>query len=158
MIRQARPADCDAVAAMVRDLAGHAGVASGTTPERLILEAFGARPTISILVVEEEDRLIGYLIHQDTFSTWRGQSGVFVVDFYIGPGHRGRGIGQKLIAAAARIGWDRGARFLRLDVEDDNQPARRLYARLGFDDIDLRSMALDEAPMAQLAGRQDTQV
>jgi GNAT superfamily N-acetyltransferase len=152
MIRPARPADCDSVTAMVRDLASHAGVKSGTTPETLMREAFGARPTISILVVEEEGRLIGFLIHQDTFSAWRGQNGLFVADFYIEPDHRGRGIGRKLIAEAARIGWDRGARFLRLDLEDGNEAARRLYARLGFRDIDLRILALDEAPMARLAG------
>jgi ribosomal protein S18 acetylase RimI-like enzyme len=152
MIRPARSADCAAVAAMVRDLASQAGVVSGTTPETLAREAFGSRPTISILVVEEEGRLIGFLIHQDTFSTWRGQNGVFVVDFYIAPGHRGRGIGRELIAELARIGWDRGARFVRLDVEDSNEPARRLYARLGFRDVDLRFLALDEAGMARLAG------
>jgi len=85
VIRPARPADCDAVTAMVHALARHAGVDSGTTPETLMREAFGARPTISILVVEEAGRLIGFLIHQDTFSTWRGRNGLFVVDFMSRP-------------------------------------------------------------------------
>jgi ribosomal protein S18 acetylase RimI-like enzyme len=152
IVRTARPQDCEAVAAMVRDLASLARVVSGTTAEILRREAFGSRPTIAILVAEEEARLIGCLVHQDTFSTWRGANGVFVVDFYVRPQQRGRGIGLALIKEAARLGHHKGARFMRLDVERDNEAALRLYDRLGFRTADHLFKVMDEPAMLSLAG------
>jgi ribosomal protein S18 acetylase RimI-like enzyme len=151
LVREARPADCSAIAAMVRDLAALAHVASGTTAEILHREAFGPRPTIAMLVAEQDGRPVGCLVHQDTFSTWRGANGVFVVDLYVEPACRGTGIGLALLAEAARLGRARGARFMRLDVEPDNAGALRLYDRLGFRAVDHRFLVLDEPEMLSLA-------
>jgi ribosomal protein S18 acetylase RimI-like enzyme len=150
-IRQATVADCDAVAALVQDLARLAGMESGTTGATLAEAAFGPRPTMAILLAEDEWSPVGCLIHQDTFSTWRGANGVFVVDFYVKPGHRGRGIGLALMREAARLGRARGARFMRLDVETDNYDALRLYRRLGFRRLDRLFQVLDEPAMSRLA-------
>jgi ribosomal protein S18 acetylase RimI-like enzyme len=150
-IRDATPDDCDRVAAMVQELARLAGVAAGTTAAILRREAFGERPTIAILVAEEQAGLAGCLIHQDTFSTWRGANGVFVVDFFVREDRRGEGIGHALIAEAARRGHSRGACFMRLDVERHNEAALRLYERLGFHEVDHSFQMLEEEAMHGLA-------
>jgi ribosomal protein S18 acetylase RimI-like enzyme len=152
-VREATAADCEAVAAMVQDLAALAHVASGTTAEILRREAHGERPTLAILVAEEDGRLLGCLVHQNTFSTWRGSNGVFIVDLYVAPDRRGQGVGRQLIAAAARLGLARGARFMRLDVEPDNDGALHLYDRLGFRRVDHLFEVLDEGGMVSLAGQ-----
>jgi len=56
-----------------------------------------------------------------------GVYGLFVV-----PAARGHGVGEVLLAEAARIARAAGATRLRLDVGDHNTPAQRLYHRLGF--------------------------
>jgi ribosomal protein S18 acetylase RimI-like enzyme len=150
-IRPATLADCDAVAGMVQDLARLADVQSGTTGAILAAEAFGPRPTIALLIAEGETGPLGCLVHQDTFSTWRGTNGVFVVDIYVKPGHRGRGIGVALMRAAAQAGRARGARFMRLDVDTDNRDAQRLYRRLGFTRVDHQFQILDEPALSRLA-------
>jgi ribosomal protein S18 acetylase RimI-like enzyme len=150
-IRSAAPEDCDGVAAMVRDLASLAGVVAGTTASILTREAFGERPTIAILVAEDGPGLAGFLIHQDTFSTWRGTNGVFVVDFFVREERRGEGIGHALIAEAARRGRAGGARFMRLDVERHNAAALRLYERLGFREVDHSFQMLEEDGLRRLA-------
>jgi ribosomal protein S18 acetylase RimI-like enzyme len=150
-IRDAAPCDCEGVAAMVQELASLAGVAAGTSAAILRQEAFGERPTIAILVAEDEAGLAGCLIHQDTFSTWRGANGVFVVDFFVREDRRSEGVGRALIAAAARQGRSRGARFMRLDVERHNESALRLYERLGFHEIDHSFQMLEEKGMRALA-------
>jgi ribosomal protein S18 acetylase RimI-like enzyme len=152
LIRPATSADCDSVAAMVQDLAALAHVVSGTTGDRLRQEAFGERPTLAMLVADESSRLVGCLVHQDTFSTWRGANGVFLVDLYVAPSERGRGIGVALLKEAARLGIEKGARFMRLDVEPDNLGALRLYERIGFRTVDHVFKVLDEAAMIALAG------
>jgi ribosomal protein S18 acetylase RimI-like enzyme len=150
-IRSAAPEDCDGVAAMVRDLASLAGVLAGTTAAILAREAFGERPTIAILVAEDGPDLAGFLIHQDTFSTWRGANGVFVVDFFVRAERRGEGIGLALMAEAARRGRAAGARFMRLDVERHNAAALRLYERLGFREVDHSFQMIEEDGLRRLA-------
>jgi ribosomal protein S18 acetylase RimI-like enzyme len=53
-------------------------------------------------------------------------------DLFVDPAARGRGIGQVLLEAAARIGRETGALYLELETGVTNQPAQRLYERLGW--------------------------
>ncbi len=124
VVRAAVPGDCEAVAAMVVALAALHDVASGTTAQGLREAAFGVRPTIEILVATIDGQLVGYLIHQDTYSTWRGVNGLFVVDLYVDPVWRGRRIGEALMSAAARRGLEKDARFMRLDIDATTRRAR----------------------------------
>lgn len=58
----------------------------------------------------------------------------FLIDgLAVAEGWRGRGLGSALIAALAAEAQARGYRSLRLDVADQNDRARALYERLGFD-------------------------
>jgi ribosomal protein S18 acetylase RimI-like enzyme len=48
------------------------------------------------------------------------------------PEARGRNIGQALLRASALPFAARGAQFIKLEVDEDNVGAGRLYVRLGF--------------------------
>ena len=74
-----------------------------------------------------------------------------MVDLFVRPDLRGRGIGLALLREAARQGLERGAQFMRLDVEPDNEAAIRFYRKLGFHTIEHRFEALETAGMARLA-------
>jgi ribosomal protein S18 acetylase RimI-like enzyme len=67
-----------------------------------------------------------------TFSTWRGARGLYIVDLFVTPQARGRNIGQDLLRCQARKFEARGARFIKLEVDQSNTGAQRFYARLGF--------------------------
>ena len=138
---------------MVIELARVFGVKSGTTADFLREGAFGARPTFDILVAESPSGdLAGYLIHQDTLSTWRGANGVFIVDLFVHPDWRHDGVGIKLMQAAARAGVAKGARFMRLDIDESNYAGRRFYERQGFRPLEHdRFLVLDEAAYRALA-------
>jgi N-acetylglutamate synthase len=51
------------------------------------------------------------------------------------PSARGRGVGRAVLAALSAAAGDRNATRLYLQVEHGNGPARRLYARAGFEDL-----------------------
>ena len=54
------------------------------------------------------------------------------------PGHRGRGTGRALLAELVRRARTRGVDAVLLEVRADNDAARRLYDRAGFEVISVR--------------------
>jgi ribosomal protein S18 acetylase RimI-like enzyme len=61
------------------------------------------------------------------------QPDYLVLNLAVEPAHRGHGVGRMLMAHARAYAEARGVRRLRLFVAADNQPARRLYEELGFE-------------------------
>lgn len=56
----------------------------------------------------------------------------FVKDLAVAPAYRGQGVGAALMQHAFALFAARGAQYVDLKVGADEQPARRLYARLGM--------------------------
>ncbi len=56
----------------------------------------------------------------------------------VAPERRGQGIARKLLIAAILMAQASGAVRILLEVEEENLPARAVYARLGFSPIDRR--------------------
>lgn len=129
-IRAMADGEADAVAAMVQGLADHIGVplVTGLTGPKLL----AARDLIEVTVAAEEGRLLGACLALLTFSTWRGERGLYVVDLFVEPAARGRAVGEQLLREAARRGSARGAQFIKLEVDIGNVGAARFYDRLGF--------------------------
>lgn len=49
------------------------------------------------------------------------------------PDFTGKGVGRSMVEEAVRIAAGSGARAVRLDVLDTNEPAKKLYCRCGFE-------------------------
>ncbi|MEJ0026240.1 MAG: GNAT family N-acetyltransferase [Rhizomicrobium sp.] len=77
------------------------------------------------LIVEREGKPVGRLILDRRPDDWR------IVDISLLPQSRGRGLGTALLRAVQREAVSAGAKTVSLSVENAN-PARALYARLGF--------------------------
>jgi len=80
---------------------------------------------------------IGLINCIEGFSTFACQPLVNVHDVAVLPGHRGRGVGRLLLAAAEQVAKARGACKLTLEVLSGNAPARHLYETVGFADYQL---------------------
>lgn len=129
-IRPMQDADAESVASMVHGLAEHIGTAFAPklTGQKLI----AARDLIEVMVAEADNTLIGACLGLMTFSTWRGEKGLYVVDLFVTPEARGRNVGERLLRASAERAAKRGARFIKLEVDETNTGAGRFYERLGF--------------------------
>ena len=55
-----------------------------------------------------------------------------ILSIAIGDGYRGRGLSRELLLTHLGHLAGRGVRAIFLEVEENNQPARRLYERAGF--------------------------
>jgi len=129
-IRPMADADAPAVVAMVQGLARDTatGVIPKLTPQSLVTN----RDLIDVTIAEDQEGMLGACLTLLTYSTWRDARGLYVVDLFIDGRARNRGIGLKLLRAAARRGRAKGARFIKLEVYHTNDGAARFYERLGF--------------------------
>jgi ribosomal protein S18 acetylase RimI-like enzyme len=79
--------------------------------------------------LQEEGRPIGFALAV----LERGAVGFY--DVVVAPASRGRGYGRVLMRALMQWGAEQGARMGYLQVRQENEAARRLYAGLGFEDV-----------------------
>lgn len=84
------------------------------------------------LLAWEDGRPVGVAICLWGFSTFAGRPLLNVHDLAVLPGHRGRGVGRRLLEEVERRARARDCCKITLEVHETNEGARRLYRRLGF--------------------------
>ncbi len=94
-----------------------------------------AHPTSRAWLAFEAGEPVGVCVGFVGFSTFRAMPLLNIHDLAVLPAARGRGIGRALLAAAEAHARASGCCKLTLEVQEDNTPARSLYARFGFRDV-----------------------
>ena len=130
VIREMRDHEAGAVADMVRQLARD--TAAGVVPKLTGDGLLSSRDLIDAVVAVEDHILLGACLGLMTYSTWRGARGLYIVDLFVSGKARGRNIGRRLLREAARRAAEKGARFIKLEVDHGNPGAARFYSRAGF--------------------------
>lgn len=111
-------------------------LANGAPLARDIREALipGLRrhPTTFILMAYDGALPVGIAVCFLGFSTFAARPLLNIHDFCTIASHRGRGVGRQLMAAVEHKARQLGCCKLTLEVQENNQTARRLYAAAGF--------------------------
>lgn len=133
-IRLAEADDADMIhaglVAMARAMDKETRIASTVADIRN--HGFGENPAFEVLLAEIDGAFAGLCLTFPSFSTWRGERGIYVQDLYVDETFRGQGIGERLLQATAKRGKARGAGYLRLSVDVTNTKARAFYERVGI--------------------------
>lgn len=137
-IRPAVPDDSQTIADLIRELAIYEKLAQSAraTAEDFRRNLFGPRPYAEVLLAEVEGRAVGLVLFFHTFSTFRGQPGLYLEDVFVQPEYRGRGIGKSLLGSLAKIARKRGCGRLEWAVLNWNDPAIGFYRSLGAAPLD----------------------
>ncbi len=80
----------------------------------------------------EDGRVVGNI---NVTRAPRGGDVWLIGNVAVHPGYRRQGIGRRLTQAAVELARERGARWVVLDVRDDNAGAQALYNGLGFQQV-----------------------
>lgn len=132
-VRLAAPSDLEAVLALHRDFFAEDGYPFAEEESRRNLARLLAEPGLGrVFVLEEGGKLAGYLVLTFGFSLEFGGRDALVDELYVAPGHRGRGLGTRALAAAEAACCALEIRVLHLVVERHKAGVRELYRRLGF--------------------------
>ena len=87
-------------------------------------------PYLEGFVFEENGEVQGYGMIAKSFSTEFGKPCIWVEDLYLKPEYRGQGIGSKFFEYLEQTYTDC---IFRLEVEEENERAIRVYKKNGFD-------------------------
>jgi GNAT superfamily N-acetyltransferase len=98
-------------------------------------------PTTLIFLAYQQGQPVGIAVCFRGFSTFAAQPLINIHDLNVLPAHRGKGIGQRLIAAVEAKARQTGCCKLSLEVQENNHRARRAYAFAGFTQAHYQSEA-----------------
>lgn len=133
MIRKATSADAEALLALERSVpeAAHWGPAEyAAQPDK------NAPLQRIILIAEEQDRLLGFIVVKLLHLEEKPQAEI--ENLAVSPDARRQGIGSALCAAALEACSDAGANAVELEVRAGNRAAIALYTRFGFEQTGIR--------------------
>ncbi|NYV28137.1 GNAT family N-acetyltransferase [Streptobacillus felis] len=93
-------------------------------------------------IIEEGERVIGYCLVSKTYSQEVGGMVLLVEELFILEEYRNLGIGKKVFNYL----FERYRDFkrIRLEVEFNNERAKKLYNKLGFENLDYLQMVIDK--------------
>jgi ribosomal protein S18 acetylase RimI-like enzyme len=97
-----------------------------------LVASLAVRPQAYSVLAFDGEQPVGLVNCIEGFSTFACRPLVNVHDVAVLVSHRGRGIAELMLAQAELIARERGAVKLTLEVLSGNQPAMRLYERIGF--------------------------
>ena len=91
-------------------------------------------PDVVLLVAESDATVIGYAYAALEGYDWMALRGpaAAIHDIVVDPRHRGRGVGRLLLTETLSCLQSRGAPRVVLSTAERNEPARRLFERMGF--------------------------
>jgi ribosomal protein S18 acetylase RimI-like enzyme len=97
-----------------------------------LVRELAARPQAFSVLAFDGDEVVGLINCIEGFSTFACRPLVNIHDVAVLPGHRGKRIGEKMLALVDEISRERGACKLTLEVLQGNAGAVKLYERVGF--------------------------
>lgn len=109
--------------------------------ERTFQALMDKSPYARAYIIEHQGQIAGYGLLALTYSNEAGGIVVWIDELYIKPEFRGLGIGGKFIRFVKNE--HKNAARLRLELEPQNEGARRLYRREGFVDLGYEQMSLE---------------
>ena len=127
MIRAAEDQDLDRIAELENVL-----FADSQWPWKEFEHELHENPFAILLVDEEEGRVVGYLDY------WILYEQAQVATIGVDPEYQNRGIGSALLSYAEKDAADQGCETFSLEVRVSNAPARHLYEKHGFIQVNIR--------------------
>ena len=94
-------------------------------------------PYLEGYIFEVEDEIVGYGMVAKSFSTEFGKPCIWIEDLYVKQEFRGMGLGSKFLGYIENLYPDA---VLRLEVEEENERAVKVYEKCGFENLPYMEM------------------
>lgn len=127
-IREARPTDVNELAALCTQL-GYPSAAADV--ERRLPALLSNADHVLLLGTNEDDRTVAWL-HAEVRRPLELDPFVQIAGLVVGAGHRGAGVGARLLARAEQWALQQGIRAVHVRSNVTRERAHRFYLRAGY--------------------------
>lgn len=112
--------------------------------EAALDDLFSEGTSQSCFLLCDGEAVCGYALLAEKYSHEAGGLELWVEELYLRPEVRGKGMGSAFFDYLRDYAAAHDVRRLRLEVEEENTGAMRLYARMGFAALDYRQMIRED--------------
>lgn len=102
-------------------------------------ELLRSKDYVEAYILESEGDVAGYGLIAKTFSQEAGGKVVWVEELYVKEAYRSKGLGKEFFAFLDNM-FQQKVRRLRLEVEPENNRAKKLYGSIGYEVLDYLQM------------------
>lgn len=142
MVRKVTPLDKEIYLSMTRDFYQSDAVSHNIPLENRLKtwdEIMRSDEYADCYFVIKDGAVAGYMLLAYTFSQEAGGKTAWIEEIYILPEFRSQGLGSEFFEFI-KSEIEPGCARLRLEVEEDNTRAKKLYASLGFKPLEYEQM------------------
>lgn len=128
-----RPEDIERILPLVEAFHSETGIVlSEEERHAAVFPLLEGTPLGVIYLIGPTRAPVGYVVITFGWSVEFGGMDAFVDELYIRPAVRRRGMGSDVLTALPRALSEAGVKAFHLEVDHDNETAKRLYTRAGF--------------------------
>lgn len=145
MIRKYQKEDRLNTLAMMRDFYSSPAVLHSIPAEHFVKtldEVEKGSPYMDIFILESGNQMAGYALTAYTYSNEAGGKVVWIEELFVLPSFQSQGLGREFINYI-KSSFGEFAR-IRLEVEECNDGATRLYRREGFESLNYKQYIIDK--------------
>ena len=93
-------------------------------------DGFGEQAIFEFFVAETEQKIVGFVLFYEKYSTWKGRC-LFLEDFFVDADYRRCGIGERLFCMVKQEAKERGSKRMEWQVLDWNEVGLSFYQKQG---------------------------
>lgn len=156
-IRPAEASEVSLVLSFIRELAEfEQALDRAAATEELLRESLFSEPRRAEAILGHlGEEPVSFAVFYHSFSTYLGRHCLHLEDLYVRPGHRGKGLGQQMLAYLARTARGRHCALMEWSSLAWNESAKRFYLRIGAKGEDRSMFRLSGEALQKLANREE---
>jgi len=131
IVRIANSGDSALILRFIRELAEYERLLDSVVITEEVLHQWISTGQVEVLIAEYEGEPAGYAFYYSTYSTFRGQQGIYLEDLFVRHQFRRRGIGTRFFYELVEIAKARNCFRIDWTVLDWNVNSIRFYEKLG---------------------------
>lgn len=131
-LRETDESDLSLILGFIKEIAEYEKLSHAVeaTEESLKKHIFEKRRA-EVLIVEKDEKPMGYVVYFYNFSTFTGTSGLYLEDIFIRSEYRGMGLGKEIFKLLGKIAREEGCKRMEWVCLNWNEPSKKFYTGLG---------------------------